>query len=152
MKLFDSITYYLRVVGHKKPEGMYCGVTITNEKTNEVVEFSDFISINDERNELPNTRSCAEYYSLKMGLEWLLENKITSSIRIITNSKPVSNQLQGVWEIKGGTFLPLHNECVELLKKFKLVTFNLVGHNDLFYAEDLYNKHQKIKEANAKAS
>jgi ribonuclease HI/pterin-4a-carbinolamine dehydratase len=72
------------------------------------------------------TNSQAEYQALKLGLEHALRDFQAREVRVYMDSMLVVNQMKNIFKIKNRDLWPIHNACVELVKKFGKVTFDHV--------------------------
>jgi len=72
------------------------------------------------------TNNQAEYQALKLGLERALHNFQARDVHVYMDSMLVVNQMKNIFKIKNRDLWPIHNACVELVKKFHKVSFDHV--------------------------
>ena len=85
------------------------------------------------------TNNQAEYQAVRLGLEKALEmNAQVVSFRL--DSQLVANQLTGVYQIKNRDLWPIHTSILDLIKKFKKVTFTHVRREFNKDADAMVNK------------
>jgi ribonuclease HI len=72
------------------------------------------------------TNNQAEYQALKSGLEHALHDFQAREVHVYMDSMLVVNQMKNIFKIKNRDLWPIHNACVELMKKFQKVTFDHV--------------------------
>jgi ribonuclease HI len=70
------------------------------------------------------TNNQAEYQALKFGLEHALHDLQAHEVHVYMDSMLVVNQMKNIFKIKNRELWPIHNACVELVKKFNKVTFD----------------------------
>jgi ribonuclease HI len=72
------------------------------------------------------TNNQAEYQALKLGLEHALADFHAHEVHVYMDSMLVVNQMKNIFKIKNRELWPIHNACVELVKKFHKVSFDHV--------------------------
>ena len=72
------------------------------------------------------TNNQAEYQALKLGLEHAAHDFQAREVHVYMDSMLVVNQMKNIFKIKNRDLWPIHNACVELVKKFNKVTFDHV--------------------------
>ncbi|MBN9391727.1 MAG: ribonuclease HI family protein [Chloroflexi bacterium] len=77
------------------------------------------------------TNNQAEYLALKNGLEDLIrtiekagKQPENYSVEIFGDSSLVIKQLRGEWKVKDAKMLPLYDETIQLLRRFKKTSLN----------------------------
>lgn len=72
-----------------------------------------------------NTNNFAEYLAVVRALEIATEKGVRQLI-IRSDSQLLVRQLTGEYKVKSETLSPLHNQCINLVKKFSRVSFEHV--------------------------
>jgi len=86
------------------------------------------------------TNNQAEYQALKLGLEHALHDYQSREAHVYMDSMLVVNQMKGIFKIKNRDLWPVHNACLELVKKFDKVSFDHVPRELNKLADDEVNK------------
>lgn len=86
------------------------------------------------------TNNQAEYQALKLGLEHALSDFHAQEIHVYMDSMLVVNQMKNIFKIKNRELWPIHNACVELVKKFHKVSFDHVPRELNKLADEEVNK------------
>jgi len=75
-----------------------------------------------------NTNSVAEYLALKKGLEFIIESGNTDcpDIEVLGDSQFVIRQMQGVYRIRKGEYLPIAQKCVEIKTQIPSIRFTWI--------------------------
>ncbi|MBP5512064.1 reverse transcriptase-like protein [Candidatus Saccharibacteria bacterium] len=98
--------------GNPGPAGI--GYYIIDENGREIKRGGEFIGFATSR--------VAEYYGLKEACEQAIELGF-KSVRFVSDSLMMINQLNGIYAIKNNDLLPIYNDIQELLKQFDAVAF-----------------------------
>jgi ribonuclease HI len=84
------------------------------------------------------TNNIAEYAGLKAGLEYLIENKLTDEMLIVSgDSKLVLEQMFGTWQIRKGAYVKIAKETARLLTRFRHVMHEWVPREKNIVADAL---------------
>jgi ribonuclease HI len=86
------------------------------------------------------TNNQAEYQALKLGLEHALRDFQARQVHVYMDSMLVVNQMKNIFKIKNRELWPVHNACVELVKKFEKVSFDHVPRELNKLADEEVNK------------
>jgi ribonuclease HI/pterin-4a-carbinolamine dehydratase len=86
------------------------------------------------------TNNQAEYQALKLGLEHALHDFQARQVHVYMDSMLVVNQMKNIFKIKNRELWPVHNACVELVKKFEKVSFDHVPRELNKLADEEVNK------------
>lgn len=84
------------------------------------------------------TSRVAEYYAMKKGIERALEMKY-KTVRFISDSLMVVNQLNGIFTVKNQDVLPIYNELQEKIDQFDAVSFTHVPRSENTIADSEAN-------------
>ena len=84
------------------------------------------------------TSRVAEYYAMKKGIERALEMKY-KTVRFISDSLMVVNQLNGVFTVKNQDILPIYNELQEKIDQFDAISFTHVPRSENTIADSEAN-------------
>ena len=84
------------------------------------------------------TSRVAEYYAMKKGIERALEMKY-KTVRFISDSLMVVNQLNGIFTVKNQDILPIYNELQERINQFDAVSFTHVPRSENTIADSEAN-------------
>jgi ribonuclease HI/ADP-ribose pyrophosphatase YjhB (NUDIX family) len=84
------------------------------------------------------TSRVAEYYAIKKGIERALEMKY-KTVRFISDSLMVVNQLNGIFTVKNQDILPIYNELQEKIDQFDAVSFTHVPRSENTIADSEAN-------------
>lgn len=84
------------------------------------------------------TSRVAEYYAMKKGIERALEMKY-KTVRFISDSLMVVNQLNGIFTVKNQDILPIYNELQEKIDQFDAVSFTHVPRSENTIADSEAN-------------
>jgi ribonuclease HI/pterin-4a-carbinolamine dehydratase len=86
------------------------------------------------------TNNQAEYQALKLGLEHALHDFQAREVHVYMDSMLVVNQMKNIFKIKNRELWPVHNACVDLVKKFDKVSFDHVPRELNKLADEEVNK------------
>ncbi len=94
------------------------------------------------------TSRLAEYYAMKKGIERAIELGY-KSVRFISDSLMVINQLNGIFQIKNKDILPIFQDIQEKLSQFEAVSFThisrsenqIADHEANFAIDNILRKH-----------
>jgi ribonuclease HI len=86
------------------------------------------------------TNNQAEYQALKLGLEHALHDYHAQEVHVYMDSMLVVNQMKHIFKIKNRDLWPVHNACVELVRKFHKVSFDHVPRELNKLADEEVNK------------
>lgn len=84
------------------------------------------------------TSRVAEYYAMKKGIERALELKY-KTVRFISDSLMVVNQLNGIFTVKNQDVLPIYNELQEKINQFDAASFTHVPRSENAIADSEAN-------------
>ena len=84
------------------------------------------------------TSRVAEYYAMKKGIERALEMNY-KTVRFISDSLMVVNQLNGIFTVKNQDILPIYNELQERINQFDAVSFTHVPRSENTIADSEAN-------------
>ena len=84
------------------------------------------------------TSRVAEYYAMKKGIERALELKY-KTVRFISDSLMVVNQLNGIFTVKNQDVLPIYNELQEKINQFDAASFTHVPRSENTIADSEAN-------------
>ena len=84
------------------------------------------------------TSRVAEYYAIKKGIERALEMNY-KTVRFISDSLMVVNQLNGIFTVKNQDILPIYNELQERINQFDAVSFTHVPRSENTIADSEAN-------------
>lgn len=112
---------------------------------NEIFQYSKFVAKSWD-----NSNNVAEYMAFEAILDFIKERGITGSlIHVCGDSKLVIMQMQSIWLMKGGRYMPYAKRCLTKLsamKKDQKLSFTLqwIPRGQNHYADEL-SKAQLIK-------
>jgi len=86
------------------------------------------------------TNNQAEYQALKLGLEHALHDYQAREVHVYMDSMLVVNQMKNIFKIKNRDLWPIHNACLELVRKFHKVSFDHVPRELNKLADEEVNK------------
>ena len=86
------------------------------------------------------TNNQAEYQALKLGLQRAYYDYHASEVHVYMDSMMVVNQMKHIFKIKNRDLWPVHNACVDLVKKFDKVSFDHVPRELNKIADEEVNK------------
>lgn len=113
----NSATVYVDGSSRGNPGAAGIGYYIVGEDGQLIKRGGEFIGFATSR--------VAEYYALKEGVEQAIELGF-KSVRFVSDSLMVVNQMNGIFKVKNDDILVVHNEIKELLKKFDVAVFTHV--------------------------
>jgi len=61
------------------------------------------------------SNNVAEYYALIELVKWYKENRLAVPLKVYSDSQLVVNQMNGVWAVRGGLYLPYYNRLLDML-------------------------------------
>lgn len=86
------------------------------------------------------TNNQAEYQALKLGLESATYDYHAREVHVYMDSMLVVNQMKNIFKVKNRDLWPVHNACLELVKKFDKVSFDHVPRELNKIADEEVNK------------
>ncbi len=86
------------------------------------------------------TNNQAEYQALKLALERAHYDFHAREVHVYMDSMLVVNQMKNIFKIKNRDLWPVHNACVDLVKKFDKVSFDHVPRELNKIADEEVNK------------
>ena len=114
--------------GNPGPSGIgYCIYDNTGKTIERKGEFIGFAS-----------SRVAEYYAMKRGIERAVELGFRT-VRFISDSLMVVNQLNGVFQVKNRDVVPIYKDIQEMLKSFDAVSFSHVPRSQNLIADSEAN-------------
>ena len=94
------------------------GYVLLNMDDQVVLQHGEYLGV--------TTNNQAEYQALRLGLEHALHDFQAREVHVYMDSMLVVNQMKNIFKIKNRELWPIHNACVELVKRFHKVTFDHV--------------------------
>lgn len=118
--------------GNPGPAGV--GVVIQDDKKETIQEIKKYIG--------ESTNNQAEYWAVIFALEWILENKKESEVKVthFLDSQLIEQQLKGNYKVKNEGLKPLFLRVNELIKKIGEVEFTHVFRRHNKRADQLVNE------------
>jgi len=113
----NSATVYIDGASRGNPGPSGIGYYIVDDHGNMVRRGGEFIGFATSR--------VAEYNALRCGVRQALELGF-ESVRFVSDSLMVINQMNGIFKIKNKDVMPIYNEIRTMLKEFKAVAFTHV--------------------------
>ncbi len=113
----NSATVYVDGSSRGNPGAAGIGYYIVGENGQLIKRGGNFIGFATSR--------VAEYYAMKEGIEQAIELGF-KSVRFVSDSLMVVNQLNGIFQIKNHDIMPIYADIQELLKQFEVVAFTHV--------------------------
>ncbi len=80
------------------------------------------------------TSRTAEYYAMRKGVDRAIELGL-KTVRFISDSLMVVNQLTGIFSIKNQDIIPIYNDIQEKLANFEAVSFTHVSRSENYVAD-----------------
>lgn len=115
--------------GNPGPSGIgYCIYDSAGEVIEQGGEFIGFA-----------TSRVAEYYAMRNGIEKAKARGLTS-VRMISDSLMVVNQLNGIFKPKNQDIIPIFNNIEEIIKDFESISFTFVPRSENVIADREANK------------
>ena len=105
--------------GNPGPSGI--GYCIRSADGNTIERKGEFIGFATSR--------VAEYYAIKKGIERAIELGY-KTVRFISDSLMVVNQLNGIFKVKNQDILPIYNELQQKIEQFDAVSFTHVPRSE----------------------
>ena len=105
--------------GNPGPSGI--GYVIRDEAGRVIEQGGEFIGFATSR--------MAEYYAMRKGINRALELGY-ASVKFISDSLMVVNQLSGVFSVKNQDIVPIYNDIIEKLSRFDAVSFKHVPRSE----------------------
>ena len=113
----NSATVYVDGASRGNPGPAGVGYAIVSEDGAVMKRGGEFIGFATSR--------VAEYYALLEGMKEAIDMGL-KSVRFVTDSLMVANQMNGVFQIKNQDILPIYQDVQDLLSNFEVVAFTHV--------------------------
>ncbi|MBR3236476.1 reverse transcriptase-like protein [Candidatus Saccharibacteria bacterium] len=113
----NGVTIYVDGASRGNPGPSGIGYCIHDESGKIIERNGEFIGFATSR--------VAEYYAMKKGIERAIELGL-KTVRFISDSLMVVNQLNGIFKVKNQDILPIYQEIQKNLKQFDAVSFTHV--------------------------
>ena len=113
----NSATVYVDGASRGNPGPAGVGYVIVSENGAIVKQGGEFIGFATSR--------VAEYYALEEGMKAAIELGL-KSVRFVTDSLMVANQMNGIFQVKNQDILPVYQDVQRLLNDFEVVAFSHV--------------------------
>lgn len=113
----NSATVYVDGASRGNPGPSGVGYVIVSENGAIVKQGGEFIGFATSR--------VAEYYALEEGMKQAIELGL-KSVRFVTDSLMVANQMNGIFQVKNQDILPIYQDVQRLLNDFEVVAFSHV--------------------------
>ena len=104
------------------------GAVIKDDNHNTLLEISHYIG--------EGTNNRAEYLAALTALEQASRFEV-EEVALYLDSELVVRQLQGRYKVKNIALKPLHSKIMSIIKNFKSVSINHIGHDDNHEAHTL---------------
>ncbi|MBR0430983.1 reverse transcriptase-like protein [Candidatus Saccharibacteria bacterium] len=111
----NSITIYIDGASRGNPGPSGIGYCIIDSNGKTIERGGEFIGFASSR--------VAEYYAMRKGIERAIELGY-QSVRFMSDSLMVVNQLNGIFQIKNRDIIPIYKDIQENLEKFDAVSFS----------------------------
>lgn len=108
------------------------GGVILEEDGKEIICYAEFLSNKGTNNE-------AEYMGCLYGIQYAIQQNITH-LQVFGDSKLVVQQVTGKWKVKSENLKKYHEAIVELIPKFKHISFHHVERKYNKIADELANQ------------
>lgn len=113
----NSATVYIDGASRGNPGPAAVGYVVVSETGEILKQGGEFIGFATSR--------VAEYYALEEGMKIAIEMGL-KSVRFVTDSLMVANQMNGIFQIKNQDILPIYDDVQRLLENFEVVAFSHV--------------------------
>ncbi len=113
----NSATVYVDGASRGNPGPSAVGYVVVSETGEILKRGGEFIGFATSR--------VAEYYALEEGMKMAIEMGL-KSVRFVTDSLMVANQMNGIFQIKNQDILPIYEDVQRLLENFEVVAFSHV--------------------------
>lgn len=113
----NSATVYVDGASRGNPGPSAVGYVVVSETGEILKQGGEFIGFATSR--------VAEYYALEEGMKMAIEMGL-KSVRFVTDSLMVANQMNGIFQIKNQDILPIYEDVQRLLENFEVVAFSHV--------------------------
>ena len=113
----NSATVYVDGASRGNPGPAGVGYVIVSENGAIIKQGGEFIGFATSR--------VAEYYALEEGMKAAIELGL-KSVRFVTDSLMVANQMNGIFQVKNQDILPIYQDVQHLLNDFEVVAFSHV--------------------------
>ena len=116
-----------------------CAFIIKDDKGRVICQFSKIVGAG-----IGYTNNVAEYYAVIEALEWFSYRE-DKELTIVSDSKLVINQMNGVWKVNGGAYYEAYLKAKMLfdlltVERGKVVKFNWVPRGFTLDADKLANQ------------
>ena len=113
----NSATVYVDGASRGNPGPSGVGYVVVSETGEVLKQGGEFIGFATSR--------VAEYYALEEGMKVAIDMGL-KSVRFVTDSLMVANQMNGIFQIKNQDILPIYEDVQKLLDDFEVVDFSHV--------------------------
>ncbi|MBR5027091.1 reverse transcriptase-like protein [Candidatus Saccharibacteria bacterium] len=113
----NSATVYVDGASRGNPGPSGVGYVVVSETGEVLKQGGEFIGFATSR--------VAEYYALEEGMKVAIDMGL-KSVRFVTDSLMVANQMNGIFQIKNQDILPIYEDVQKLLDDFEVVAFSHV--------------------------
>ncbi len=113
----NSATVYVDGASRGNPGPSGIGYVVVSENGEVLKQGGEFIGFATSR--------VAEYYALEEGMKVAIDLGL-KSVRFVTDSLMVANQMNGIFQIKNQDILPIYEDVQKLLEDFEVVAFTHV--------------------------
>ena len=113
----NSATVYVDGASRGNPGPSGVGYVVVSETGEILKQGGEFIGFATSR--------VAEYYALEEGMKIAIDMGL-KSVRFVTDSLMVANQMNGIFQIKNQDILPIYEDVQKLLDDFEVVAFSHV--------------------------
>ena len=113
----NSATVYVDGASRGNPGPSGVGYVVVSETGEILKQGGEFIGFATSR--------VAEYYALEEGMKVAIDMGL-KSVRFVTDSLMVANQMNGIFQIKNQDILPIYEDVQKLLEDFEVVAFSHV--------------------------
>ena len=113
----NSATVYVDGASRGNPGPSGIGYVVVSENGEVLKQGGEFIGFATSR--------VAEYYALEEGMKIAIDLGL-KSVRFVTDSLMVANQMNGIFQIKNQDILPIYEDVQKLLEDFEVVVFTHV--------------------------
>jgi ribonuclease HI len=113
----NSATVYVDGASRGNPGPAGVGYVVVSETGETLKQGGEFIGFATSR--------VAEYYALEEGMKVAIDLGV-KSVRFVTDSLMVANQMNGIFQIKNQDILPIYEDVQKLLEDFEVVAFTHV--------------------------
>ena len=113
----NSATVYVDGASRGNPGPSGIGYVVVSENGEVLKQGGEFIGFATSR--------VAEYYALEEGMKVAIDLGL-KSVRFVTDSLMVANQMNGIFQIKNQDILPIYEDVQKLLADFEVVAFTHV--------------------------